>query len=93
MSDYKGKFALGNVFGRLTVIGPEVNKGLLCRCECGNEKSVSRFNLGRSTFSCGCRNSETTAARNKKHGWSKTETYKTWAGMKARCNNPSELTT
>jgi len=41
-------------------------------------------------MSCGCLNSETTTARNKTHGWSKAETYKTWAGMKARCNNPSE---
>jgi hypothetical protein len=90
MSNYKGKFALGKVFGRLTVVGLEVDKRIPCCCACGTEKSVSRFNLGRSTMSCGCLNSENTTTRNKTHGWSKTETYKTFAGMKARCNNPSE---
>ena len=66
---YKGKVAIGTVHGRLTVIGSlTTDKRVLCRCKCGNEKEVSRFNLGRKVRSCGCLNSETTAARNAARG-------------------------
>ena len=52
---YKGKVAIGTRHGYLTVIGPiSHEKRVLCRCDCGSEKEVSRFNLGRSVKSCGC---------------------------------------
>lgn len=49
----------GQVFGRLTVIGPDGKKGRnacsLCRCKCGVEKVLMNFNLiSGGTVSCGC---------------------------------------
>lgn len=55
----------GNVYGKLTVIGPDTNHKAtkengwktkwLCECECGNITSVFRDNLIRlHTTSCGC---------------------------------------
>jgi hypothetical protein len=49
----------GQQFGKLTVLARDGTKGglavWLCRCECGNERSVTGHNLrkGMST-SCGC---------------------------------------
>ena len=51
----------GQVFGKLTVVSlaGSSNRGRamwLCRCECGNEKTVTGNNLtSGSTKSCGCR--------------------------------------
>jgi hypothetical protein len=59
---YEYKNLIGQKFGRLTVI-EYAGKGLtkdrtsrwLCRCDCGNEKIVTRLNLiNNYTKSCGC---------------------------------------
>lgn len=80
---------IGQVFGRLTVIGPWFSlpsrtKGRLrhvvCRCECGGHVAVRKQDLANSQQrSCGCLASEITAKRNRdrqKHGHSHTETRK-----------------
>lgn len=55
----------------------------LCRCDCGNEKKVSRGNLKNgSTTSCGC-------FRNVQGGFShKHPLWRRWVTMIARCDNP-----
>lgn len=81
----------GKRYGRLTVINlDEVKTNLdknynthwLCRCDCGNEKTIvgSSLNYG-ATTSCGClfREKHTT------HGLSNHYLYVTWVKMKERC--------
>ena len=59
----------GQVFGRLTVIRqdgrtPSGQVIWLCRCDCGNEKSVpSTYLVSKQTSSCGCLAKETTTKR------------------------------
>lgn len=54
----------GRIFSRLTVISLDPTSKLgtpkwICRCECGNEKSVQAGNLrSGGTISCGCYNKE-----------------------------------
>ena len=89
---------IGEHFGRLTVLRQSHRKAnalyLVCRCECGTEKTVERGNLksGR-TKSCGCLMRE--PGRNLKHGHAgngrkrpQTSTYRIWSGMLKRCLNP-----
>lgn len=59
-----------------------------CLCECGILKSVFSSDLksGKSK-SCGCLHNELLSKRQKTHGYSGTKIYKTWKGMKDRCNN------
>lgn len=75
------------------------NKRRFClwRCDCGNEKEIALKNVrSGQVVSCGCRWEETMKAKppsallesNFKHRMSRTETYRTWTSMKARCNNP-----
>lgn len=67
----KIKDLTGIKFGRLTVIGLDVNKNMelrnqgkykvhwICECECGNTKSINGSSLKKgSTKSCGCLNKE-----------------------------------
>lgn len=58
-----------------------IEKKILCRCECGIEKLVNKYNLitGKSV-SCGCANKGPI-----KHGLAKTPEYQIWKAMKARC--------
>lgn len=85
----------GNVYGRLTVLNREEDKGRehtwLCRCECGNTKIIRGPGLkyGR-VKSCGCFRKDITAKRSTKHGLSDSRFYRIWCGMKTRCNNPND---
>jgi hypothetical protein len=58
--DYTGK-----IFGRLTVIERDLTRHgtyWICKCECGNIKSIHRNNLGKGyTQSCGCLHKERTS--------------------------------
>lgn len=85
----------GNRFGRLIVIGQSshrTNSGILkwvCKCDCGNEKTISGISLRSGhTKSCGCYRLE----KNKKHGECtrkyKSPEYTTYQGMICRCYNP-----
>ncbi len=82
----------GQRFGRLLVIGcmgrnPSGNSRWLCRCDCGNEKTVTYQNLknGR-TQSCGC----LSAGRKPKHGARGTKTHNTWVKMIQRCYDQND---
>jgi len=83
----------GKTFGRLTVISVNakdlnVNKTLcLCKCECGNFKTVRASNLlYRHTTSCGCLRKESPSRV--RHGMYGTRLYKIWENMKYRCHSP-----
>jgi hypothetical protein len=88
---------IGKRFGKLVVIAagePFITragypvKRMICRCDCGKEKTIKCINLtaGRST-SCGCnrkRLSHGQAARGKKFN----RTYRIWRAMIRRCRDP-----
>src|SRR5688572_8625559 len=89
----------GKIFGRLTVIGPSVErrhgaKCWECRCECG-QMLIARghhLKIGHTT-SCGCYIRDVTAARSVTHGHTvgriNSRTYSTWRAMVTRCENPN----
>lgn len=58
-----------------------------CRCDCGRYNETKGIYLVRgATRSCGC----LVAFNNRRHGHSAgTPTYRSWSGMKTRCQNPS----
>jgi hypothetical protein len=72
----------------------------LCKCDCGNQTTVMINKiLNGHTNSCGCYRKENTSILGKtknnskenngnyKHGLRKHILYKTWIGIKNRCNN------
>lgn len=86
---------VGQRFGRLVVVEraesalrPNGKKRTqwLCRCDCGNTKTVLAENLlKRQVKSCGCLNAERAANLNRTHGLCGTPEYITWAAIKQRC--------
>ena len=96
----KSFLTTGQRFGRWTVLSEAAkqegcdHRRYLCRCDCGKERSVIAYHLvyGQSK-SCGCLNSELTAARlvirNTTHGMRRTYLYRLWANIKTRCTNKS----
>lgn len=84
---------IGSKFGRLLVISRFASKGKspkwLCRCACGTETVVfgSALRTGH-TKSCGCLNREIAAAKQYRHGMSKSTEHKIWSGIIERCSNP-----
>lgn len=88
----------GQRFGRLTVLshapvmrkdGHGFENAWVCRCECGNERTVLTGNLvhGRQV-SCGCYQREIRGKSTITHGLAKSRENNIWSGMKHRCNNP-----
>ena len=82
----------GKKFGRLTITGRDPalgNHGLIywsCTCECGAQKRVSGHLLRTGqVFSCGCLNQELKT----KHGMARSKTYRSWRGMRRRCEEES----
>lgn len=64
----------------------------LCRCDCGTERAVSGPSLRYgATLSCGCLKVERSSEALTTHGMSSTPTYRSRAGMIARCTNPNEV--
>ena len=83
----------GRKFGMLTVLSySHTTNGCaywLCRCECGNTKTVLAGNLtSGKTQSCGCLQKKRASESSKSHGGSQTRLYRIWKGMKNRCYNP-----
>lgn len=83
---------VGKRFGKLVVVGRDYsyisNKHTkwLCKCDCGNIKSVFRNSLiGGRTNSCGCEQYKGKNGINKTHGLSKERIYHEWTSMKGRC--------
>ena len=85
----------GQRFGMLVVIGfaGKSNNGhskWLCKCDCGNEVTVSYEALKRGDYkSCGCYRSERIGNMARKHEQHGTRLYGIWNGMKTRCSNPN----
>lgn len=79
----------GRRFGRLLVVGlhPERSKSggtqWICRCDCGNEKTIRICNIGHNTNSCGCIRNTQGALTRKHRLWAK------WCGMISRCTEPT----
>lgn len=93
----KGIDITGQVFGRLTVIGPHSKNhrhGVkwLCQCECGRQAVVlgSYLRAG-DTRSCGCLQAETIVTANTTHGMSAHPIWGVWNAIKMRCLNPNAL--
>lgn len=86
----------GQKFNRLLVVqeNGRTNDGRvkwLCVCDCGIKTSVSGSELrSGGTKSCGCLASEFIINRNFRHGFSNTDEYSIWKGLKSRCYNPHE---
>jgi len=87
---------VGDRIGRLVVIADEgmfqlksVNRArrLLCRCDCGTEKSFWVASL-RGSSSCGCYKSEWASQNARVHGASGTKEHRALKGMIQRCHNP-----
>jgi hypothetical protein len=82
---------IGKRFGKLIVIAfDHVNEKYrsywLCRCDCGNEKVISRHSLiSNRTKSCGCEIKNNSITHNQCY----TRLYNIWHNMKQRCNNPN----
>lgn len=84
----------GQRFGRLVAVERVSNKGKetkwRCVCDCGNFTEVYSCNLTRGlTKSCGCYQSECSAARKYKHGLSDSRIHGIWSEMWKRCTTPS----
>lgn len=87
----------GTRFGRWTVLSeaeksPAGSRRLLCRCDCGREKTVQLCNLrsGKS-LSCSCVRAEMLSQRMTTHGHTRnlktTAEYRTWHEIMRRCYN------
>lgn len=86
----------GQRFNHLTALAPILhgtgNVKWECMCDCGTLTIVRDSHLKSGDIkSCGCglvayQHSNT---RPIKHGKSRTATYRTWHGMRQRCNNPN----
>lgn len=90
------KNPVGDVYGRLKVIEAFTNEGHIrnkqwrCKCSCGNEITVSKYDVRRGfTQSCGCLKRETTGTRRRTHGRSRTREHRIWRAMRTRCYNPN----
>lgn len=84
----------GRRFGRLVVLGEAPKQRIVCACDCGATKTVSRYNvLSGNTTSCGCFHREQLATRSFKHGHSvgyiRTTEHMAWHSMLNRCSNPN----
>lgn len=84
----------GAVFSRYTVVentGEKDSSGAYlykCRCECGNEKTVTGTALRTGKVqSCGCLRKERQIAAIKTHGGYKSRLYHIWDAMVQRCTN------
>lgn len=93
MNYVKREDRIGQVFGRLTVIGispkyPDV----LCKCTCGTTKEVSIRNLlNGNTRSCGCLRDEASKSRLTTHGMKGTPTWNSWSAMRSRVYDRSDI--
>jgi hypothetical protein len=80
----------GDRYGKFVVLREVESRSgkrmVLCRCECGNFKSVRLGNLrSGNTSSCGCNRSIGRVT----HGMSYEHEYRSWKSMKERCLNPT----
>lgn len=64
----------------------------LCRCDCGNTKLISKYDLTckRGTKSCGCLVAETCKNNFSTHSLRKHRLYHIWNDIKSRCTRKAE---
>jgi len=92
---YKIINLVGKRFGRWLVLShceKVVNskRMVLCKCECGNEKSVRVDHIkSGATKSCGCLNAELVKERSITHAMTGTPEHSAWVRMRQRCLNPN----
>lgn len=89
----------GQRFGRLVAIRRDEKKVggkimWVCKCDCGNTKSVASTHLRSGAVkSCGCLHNELLSKRSKTHGATigrnEERLYGVWKCMKQRCENPN----
>ena len=89
---------VGQVYGRLTVIGEgkqrvspsRSQRVVIAQCTCGAVTEVLLHSLraGR-TISCGCFLKESTGDRVRRHGKSGTRLYSIWNNINTRVSNPN----
>jgi len=93
---YKTEELIGVRFGKLVVLeeaapnvnGRNIRRHLLCRCDCGETKSVRLESLIVGTSrSCGCLSMAALEQRTT-HDLCKHKLYRVWIGLKSRCLNP-----
>lgn len=82
----------GRRFGRYTVIAQAPGRAgktvWRCRCDCGNERSVTATTLKRGqTMSCGCLRPSLIAESRRTHGMRKSPEYRNWLRMRERCED------
>lgn len=80
---------VGQIFGRLTVIGEE-GRYAICRCVCGNVTKVKSHPLrSGNTTSCGCYNRSQLKLGNvrRTHGMRSHPLYSVWKEMRRRCTS------
>jgi hypothetical protein len=86
-----GKLILKNELDRKICAGHKFRQ-FLCACDCGNSTIVTLSALRWArTQSCGCIKHKILLTRNLKHGMYGKQIYKSWSGMKQRCNNKNNL--
>lgn len=89
-------------FGSLTVLNLDYKKKSkwgsrtywLCKCDCGNEKSVRKDHLtSGGTKSCGCLEKQNLENMKFKptHGQTQTRLYYVWNSMRMRCKTPMQV--
>lgn len=86
----------GNRYGHLVVVALDStststkHRKWICKCDCGNTKSVFRDALiAGKTKSCGCMQYADKKGINRTHGMSKTRIYREWVSMRKRCRPDS----
>lgn len=83
---------VGQKIYRFTIIKKLSEGKLICKCDCGNVRTVKAYDLRVNRVkSCGCYKKE---GLNYKHGAKKNgkvimSEYYSWQGMRARCLNPN----
>lgn len=88
------KEIVGFTFGRWRVLGVSKRTKqraylVRCLCECGTERDVTPTSLKKGTsVSCGCFRLQRVQETVRKHGLSRTPTYKSWRAMLGRCYDP-----
>lgn len=84
---------VGQRFGRWTVVDPSDREAVLCRCECGTERTVRAYNLfgtKNGSRSCGCLKREVSKQRFRKHGVGYEDyRYRLWSKLMGKCYRPT----
>lgn len=76
-------------FGMWIVIDHGHDSRWLCRCDCGTQRRVSKYNLLNGTSkSCGCVRPQAILRSITTHGMARTPEHKIWCCMRTRCLNP-----